>query len=160
MRTRRRWHGSRTEVQDASETVDLIKHGHITDDPPLSVGDGGVIRQGFSDDLDRLRDSSREAQDYIASLEKTERERTGIKSLKVGYNKVFGYYIEISRANLSQAPEDYIRRQTLVNAERFITPQMKEYESLILNAQERIAELESTSSARSAGRSRTPQSPS
>lgn len=131
------------EVQDASETVDLIARA-ITDDPPLSVGDGGVIRQGFSDDLDRLRNSSREAQDYIASLEKTERERTGIKSLKVGYNKVFGYYIEISRANLSQAPEDYIRRQTLVNAERYITPQMKEYESLILNAQERIAELESS----------------
>ncbi|MCY4527932.1 MAG: DNA mismatch repair protein MutS [Chloroflexi bacterium] len=130
-------------VQDASETVNLIKRS-LTDDPPLSVGDGGVIRQGFSDDLDTLRNSSREAQDYIASLEKTERERTGIKSLKVGYNKVFGYYIEISRPNLAQAPDDYIRRQTLVNAERFITPQMKEYESLILNAQERIAELEST----------------
>ena len=130
-------------VHDASDTVDLIGRA-ITDDPPLNVGDGGVILQGFSDDLDRLRNSSREAQDYIASLEKTERERTGIKSLKVGYNKVFGYYIEISRSNLSQAPEEYIRRQTLVNAERFITPQMKEYESLILNAQERIAELESS----------------
>ena len=131
------------DVNDASETADLIGRA-INDDPPLNVGDGGVIRQGFSDDLDRLRNSSREAQDYIASLEKTERERTGIKSLKVGYNKVFGYYIEISRSNLSQAPEEYIRRQTLVNAERFITPQMKEYESLILNAQERIAELESS----------------
>ena len=130
-------------VHDASDTVDLIGRA-ITDDPPLNVGDGGVILQGFSDDLDRLRNSSREAQDYIASLEKTERERTGIKSLKVGYNKVFGYYIEISRTNLPQAPDEYIRRQTLVNAERFITPQMKEYESLILNAQERIAELEST----------------
>ena len=130
-------------VQDASETVDLITRA-LTDDPPLNVGDGGVIRHGFSDDLDKLRNSSREAQDYIASLEKTERERTGIKSLKVGYNKVFGYYIEISRPNLPQAPEEYIRRQTLVNAERFITPQMKEYESLILNAQERIAELESS----------------
>ena len=130
-------------VQDASETVDLITKA-LTDDPPLNVGDGSVIRHGFSDDLDKLRNSSREAQDYIASLEKTERERTGIKSLKVGYNKVFGYYIEISRSNLPQAPEEYIRRQTLVNAERFITPQMKEYESLILNAQERIAELESS----------------
>ena len=130
-------------VHDASETVDLIGRA-VTDDPPLNVGDGGVIRESFSDDLDKLRNSSREAQDYIASLEKTERERTGIKSLKVGYNKVFGYYIEISRPNLPQAPEEYIRRQTLVNAERFITPQMKEYESLILNAQERIAELESS----------------
>lgn len=128
-------------VRDVSEVVDLVGRA-ITDDPPLNVGDGNVVRQGFSDDLDRLRNSSREAQDYIMALEKTERERTGIKSLKVGYNRVFGYYIEISRANLSQAPEGYIRRQTLVNAERFITPQMKEYESLILNAQERIAELE------------------
>lgn len=129
------------EARDSSDAVDLIGRA-IEDSPPFNVGDGGVIRRGFSKDLDELRQSARNAQDYIASLEKTERERTGIKSLKVGYNKVFGYYIEISRPNLSQAPEEYIRRQTLVNAERFITPQMKEYESLILNAQERIAELE------------------
>lgn len=128
-------------LSDTSEVIALIT-GAIADDPPLSIGDGGVIHEGFSDDLDKLRNSSREAQDYIASLEKTERERTGIKSLKVGYNRVFGYYIEISRASVTQAPEEYIRRQTLVNAERFITPEMKEYESLILNAQERIVELE------------------
>lgn len=128
---------------NTSEVVDLINRA-MADDPPLNVGDGGVIREEFSEDLDRFRNSSREAQDYIASLEKTERERTGIKSLKVGYNRVFGYYIEISRASANQAPEEYIRRQTLVNAERFITPEMKEYESLILNAQERIVELETT----------------
>ena len=131
------------EARDSSDAVDLIGRA-IEANPPFNVGDGGVIRHGFSKELDELRQSARNAQDYIASLEKTERERTGIRSLKVGYNKVFGYYIEISRPNLSQAPEEYIRRQTLVNAERFITPQMKEYESLILNAQERIAELETS----------------
>ena len=129
------------ESRDSSEAIDLIGRA-IEDNPPFNVGDGGVIRREFSNELDELRQSARNAQNYIASLEKIERERTGIKSLKVGYNKVFGYYIEISRPNLPQAPEEYIRRQTLVNAERFITPQMKEYESLILNAQERIAELE------------------
>ena len=126
-----------------SEVVDVIENA-ITDDPPISVSDGGVIQSGFSSDLDELRASSKEAQTYIASLEKRERDRTGIKSLKVGYNKVFGYYIEISRTNISHVPDDYIRRQTLVNAERYITPEMKEYESLVLNAQDRIGELEST----------------
>ena len=106
------------------------------------MGDGNVIRKGFSPDLDEVRGASRNAQDYIARLEQKERERTGIKSLKVGYNRVFGYYIEISNSNLAQAPDDYIRRQTLVGGERFITPEMKEYESLILNAQDRIGEIE------------------
>jgi DNA mismatch repair protein MutS len=123
------------------DEVDLIRRS-INDDPPLSVGDGGVIRQGFSSDLDEPRDSSRNAQEYIAGLERKERESTGIKSLKVGYNKVFGYYIEVSNSNLPRVPERYIRRQTLVGGERFITPEMKEYESLILNAQDRIRELE------------------
>ena len=130
------------EIMDSGEVVQLIRSA-INDDPPQSVGDGKVIRQGFSADLDTLRGSSRDAQGYIAGLEKRERERTGIKSLKVGYNKVFGYYIEVSKPNLSHVPEDYIRRQTLVGGERFITPEMKEYESLVLNAQDRIAELES-----------------
>ena len=129
------------QARDVSAIADLIARA-IADDPPARMGNGDAIREGFSEDLDNLRDSARQAQDYIATLEKTERERTGIKSLKLGYNKVFGYYIEISRPNLPQAPEEYIRRQTLVNAERFITPQMKEYESLILNAQERIEEVE------------------
>ena len=128
-------------IADNSEVVELIGQA-IADDPPLSVGDGNVIRQGFSPDLDEVRGASRNAQDYIARLEQKERERTGIKSLKVGYNRVFGYYIEISNANLDLAPDDYVRRQTLVGGERFITPEMKEYESLILNAQDRISEIE------------------
>ena len=128
-------------IADNSEIVELVGCA-ITDDPPVIVGDGNVIRKGFSPDLDEVRDASRNAQDYIARLEQRERERTGIKSLKVGYNRVFGYYIEISNPNLELAPEDYVRRQTLVGGERFITPEMKEYESLILNAQDRIGELE------------------
>ena len=128
-------------IVDNGEVIELVQSA-IADDPPLSVGDGNVIRTGFSPDLDEVRGASRNAQDYIARLERRERERTGIKSLKVGYNRVFGYYIEISNANLAQAPDDYVRRQTLVGGERFITPEMKEYESLILNAQDRISEME------------------
>jgi DNA mismatch repair protein MutS len=109
-----------------------------------TAGEGGIIRQGFSAELDEFRSVSRNGREYIAALERTERERTGIKSLKVGYNRVFGYYIEISNANLPQAPSDYTRRQTLVGGERFITPELKEYESILLNAQERMEELEST----------------
>ena len=129
-------------LKDLPEVVDLI-HRAINDDPPPSVGDGKVIREGFSPDLDEVRDASRDAQGFIAQMERKERERTGIKSLKVGYNKVFGYYIEISKANVDRAPDDYVRRQTLVGGERYITPEMKEYESLILNAQDHISELES-----------------
>lgn len=128
-------------IRDTSEVVALIREA-ITDDPPLSVGDGKVIREGFSPDLDEVRGASRNAQDYIAKLEQRERERTGVKSLKVGYNKVFGYYIEVSKSNVAHVPDDYVRRQTLVGGERFITPEMKEYESLILNAQDRLGELE------------------
>jgi len=130
------------EIADNGEVVGLVERA-ISDDPPLSVGDGRVIRQGFSPDLDALRESSRNAQAYIAGLERKERGRTGIKSLKVGYNKVFGYYIEVSKSNLSDVPDEYIRRQTLVGGERYITPEMKEYESLVLTAQDRISELES-----------------
>ena len=131
------------DIDDNAEALRLIRAA-IDDDPPLAVGDGNVIRRGFSQDLDSVRDAARDAQGYIARLEREERERTGIKSLKVGYNKVFGYYIEVSKTNLGRVPEDYIRRQTLVGGERFITPEMKEYESRILNAQDRIAELESS----------------
>ncbi|GAG89067.1 unnamed protein product, partial [marine sediment metagenome] len=98
---------------------------------------------GFSEELDSLRLASKSAKQYLANLESQEREKTGIKSLKVGFNKVFGYYIEVSKSNLSQVPEHYIRKQTLVGGERFFTPELKEYESLILNARDRIAELES-----------------
>ncbi len=128
-------------ISEESEAAQLVARA-VADDPPANVGDGNVIREGFSPDLDEVRSAARDAQSYIAGIERRERERTGIKSLKVGYNRVFGYYIEVSNPNLSQVPSDFVRRQTLVGGERFITPEMKEYESLILNAQERMAELE------------------
>ena len=130
-------------LRDNTVTIDLIRRS-IQDAPPITVGDGKTIKPGFSADLDAVRAATTTAQGYIARLEIGERERTGIKSLKVGYNKVFGYYIEVSNANLSLVPEDYIRRQTLVGGERYITPEMKEYESQILNSQDRLNELENS----------------
>ncbi|MCS7287102.1 MAG: DNA mismatch repair protein MutS [Anaerolineae bacterium] len=129
------------KLDPAPEVAHLIARA-ITDDPPATVGAGGVIRPGFSRELDGIIEASRNAKEWIAHLEARERQRTGIKNLKVGYNKVFGYYIEVTRSNLNAVPPDYIRKQTLVNAERFITPELKEYEALVLNAEERIAELE------------------
>jgi DNA mismatch repair protein MutS len=114
----------------------------IVDDPPASVSACGVIRPGFATELDSIATAARDARVWIANLEKEERKRTGIRNLKVGYNKVFGYYIEVTNANLDSVPDAYIRKQTLVNAERFITPELKEYETLILNAEERQAEVE------------------
>ncbi len=114
----------------------------LVDAPPAGLSEGGVMREGFSAELDQFKTSVREARQFIASLERRERERSGIKSLKVGYNRVFGYYIEVSKSNIAQAPSDYMRKQTLVGAERFITPELKEYENLILNAQERMIDLE------------------
>jgi len=114
----------------------------IEDDPPQTLQNIGVIRAGYSSELDSVVEASRHARDWINNLESVERERTGIKTLKVGYNKVFGYYIEISQGQIANAPTDYIRKQTLVNAERYITPEMKEYETLVLNAEERIREIE------------------
>ncbi|MCC6261461.1 MAG: DNA mismatch repair protein MutS [Anaerolineales bacterium] len=114
----------------------------LDDDPPATLQNTGVIRAGYSQELDSVIEASKHARDWIANLEGIERAKTGIKTLKVGYNKVFGYYIEISRGAAEKAPESYIRKQTLVNAERFITPEMKEYETLVLNAEERIKEIE------------------
>jgi DNA mismatch repair protein MutS len=114
----------------------------IADAPPAILQNTGVVRPGYSAELDGVVERSRHAREWIAGLEAVERERTGIKSLKVGYNKVFGYYIEITRANTESAPPEYIRKQTLVNAERYITPEMKEYETLVLNAEDRIHEIE------------------
>ena len=114
----------------------------ISDEPPATLQNTGIIRPGYADELDRVMDASAHARDWIANLEAVEREHTGIKTLKVGYNKVFGYYIELTKANADSAPEEYIRKQTLVNAERYITPEMKEYETLVLNAEERIREIE------------------
>jgi len=123
------------------EVVALIDDS-IAAEPSGSVGEGGVLRPGFSADLDHLKAASSDARGFIAGLEQRERESTGIKNLKVGYNHVFGYYIEISNANLSQVPEDYIRRQTLTNGQRYMVPELKEYESLVLTARERIEEME------------------
>lgn len=114
----------------------------LAEEPPATLQNSGVIRPGYSAELDSVVESSSHAREWIAALEDIERERTGIKTLRVGYNKVFGYYIEISRGAAGQAPPEYIRKQTLVNAERFITPEMKEYETLVLNAEDRIREIE------------------
>ena len=127
---------------DPCEEIAALIGEAIVDDPPATLASGGVIKPGFSAELDSIIAASRDAKRWVASLEQTERKRTGIKSLKVGYNKVFGYYIEVTKANLDAVPGEYIRKQTLVNAERFITPELKEYESLILNAQERILDIE------------------
>ena len=123
------------------EELNLLQNA-IDDDPPATLQNSGVIRAGYSAELDGVIEASKHAREWIANLESVEREKTGIKTLKVGYNKVFGYYIEISRGAADRAPENYIRKQTLVNAERFITPEMKEYETLVLNAEERIKEIE------------------
>ncbi len=130
------------ELKLQPEMVDLITKS-LVDQPPSDLEEGGVIKNGFSPELDELRVKSTSSKQYLANLEKQERLRTGIKNLKVGYNRVFGYYIEISNSNLPQVPQDYIRKQTLVNGERFFTPELKEYETQILHAQERIKEMES-----------------
>ncbi len=114
----------------------------LVDDPPSVATEGGIIREGYHRELDELRSLSRQGRDFIAKLEARERERTGIPNLKVGYNQVFGYYIEVTKANLHLVPPDYIRKQTLVGAERFITPELKEYENKVLGAEERIKALE------------------
>ena len=114
----------------------------LEDEPPLTLSDGGVIRTGVDAALDELRDLSRNSKQYIAQIEQRERQRTGIGSLKVKFNSVFGYYLEISKANLHLAPPDYERKQTLVNAERFTTPELKEYEAKVLDAQEKMVEIE------------------
>lgn len=114
----------------------------LIDEPPTSAREGGLIRSGHNAEIDRLKELAQGGRQWVAELEIRERERTGIKSLKVGYNKVFGYYIEVTRANLASVPQDYIRRQTLVGSERFITPELKEREAEILGAQERLNQLE------------------
>jgi len=129
------------EIDPCTELVDTLRRG-LVDAPPASVRDGGAIRDGFHAELDEYRAIQRDGRAYIASLETREREATGIASLKVRYNKVFGYYLEVSKANLHLVPERYERRQTIVGGERFVTPELKEYESKVLRAQDRIASLE------------------
>ena len=114
----------------------------LEDEPPITLNDGGVIRAGVDPTLDELRNLSRNSKQYIAQIEQRERQRTGIGSLKVKFNSVFGYYLEISKANLQHAPADYERKQTLVNAERFTTPELKEYETKVLDSHEKMVEIE------------------
>ena len=114
----------------------------LSDTPPINISDGATIRAGYDAELDELRDLSQNGRQFIAQIEARERQRTGIASLKVRFNNVFGYYIEISKANLHLAPADYERKQTLVNAERFTTPELKEYERKVLAAEEKILEIE------------------
>ena len=129
------------ELCPLEEVVSLIGSS-IIEDPPVHLRDGGVIKDHFDPEMDQLRELLRDGKGWISRLEGAEKERTGIKSLKISYNNVFGYYLEISRANLHLVPEDYIRKQTLANVERFITPELKEMESKVLSAQERATSLE------------------
>ncbi|NOY78132.1 MAG: DNA mismatch repair protein MutS [Calditrichaeota bacterium] len=148
------------EIQDILSDVEALTLDHIrsnlnplpeltrelaralADNPPLTITDGGIIRSGYNAELDELREISSSGKKWIANLRNLERERTGISSLKIGYNKVFGYYIEVTKPHLSKVPAEYIRKQTLVNAERFITPELKEYEEKIVGAEEKMASLE------------------
>lgn len=127
--------------KDTSGLVGFIEQ-IITDSPPISLANGGVICDGVDNELDELRVIASGGKNWIASLKKSEREKTGISSLKIGYNKVFGYYLEVTKTHLDKVPDTYIRKQTLVNAERYVTPELKEYEEKILNAEEKIIEIE------------------
>lgn len=129
------------QLNPLENLVDKIQNA-IVDTPPAIINEGGIIRNGFSAELDELRDISLHGKEWIATLQQKERERTGIPSLKVNFNNVFGYYIDVSNAHKNKIPDNYLRKQTLVNSERYITPELKEYEDKILNAQEKINELE------------------
>ena len=130
------------EAWDSGEDLAALIDKAIMDEPSVSLTEGGIIKEGFNGELDELRAISRSGKSFIAGLEKKERDRTRISSLKVRYNKVFGYYIEVTKPNLHLVPSDYIRKQTLVSSERFLTPELKEYEEKVLTAEEKIAELE------------------
>ena len=130
-----------SKIHDLSEIEDRITRA-ISEDAGFTIKEGGLIKDGYSKELDDLKYSIKDGKEWISSLEQKERERTGIKTVKVGYNKVFGYYIEVSNSFKDQVPEEYIRKQTLVNGERFITPELKEMESLVLNAEAKINDLE------------------
>ncbi len=131
----------RAEVDELEELKALLE-ASLAEDPPQLLTEGGLIRDGYAQELDELRDIASGGKRWIAELEATERARTGIANLRVGYNKVFGYYLEVSKANAHLAPEDYDRKQTLTNAERYITPELKEQEAKILGAEERMQDLE------------------
>ena len=135
-------------IRDLGADLDCLQDVHdllseaIAADPPPTLGDGGVIRAGWSEELDEVRSVRDGARDFIAALQVRERERTGISSVKVGFNKVFGYYLEVTKANLDRVPDDYVRKQTLSNCERYFTPELKEWEEKVFGAEDRIARLE------------------
>lgn len=138
------------ELCDVYSGIDLLEdvcnliHTAVDDDPPITLKDGGVMKTGYNKELDELRYLCEHTKEIIAGIEAKERERTGIKNLKISYNRVFGYYMEITRSSLSQVPPEYIRKQTLSNCERYITQELKELEAKVLGAQQQIVELEST----------------
>lgn len=123
------------------DSLDLLERA-IQEDPPATVGHMGIINEGYSEELDEILADTKHARDWIANLESEEQERTGIETLKVSHNKVYGYYIEVTKAKTDLVPDDYVRKQTLVNAERYVTPELKEYETKVLNAEEEIREVE------------------
>ena len=126
------------ELQDIYELIE----NSIVDDPPMTVKDGGIIKLGYNEEVDKLKTATTEGKNWIIKLEADEKEKTGIKNLKVGFNKVFGYFIEVTKSNLSQVPERYVRKQTLTNAERYITEELKNLENQILGAEEKVVSLE------------------
>lgn len=129
------------QIVELNEIVELIQSA-LVEAPPIGIRDGGLIRDGFNDQLDQFRAASRNGKQWIAQLEQQEKEKTGIKSLKVGFNKVFGYYLEVTKSNVHLVPDYFDRKQTLANGERYITPELKEKESLILEAEEKMVDLE------------------
>jgi len=130
------------EQLDSLEDVCQLIEAAIIDDPPVTIKEGGIIKTGYNSEVDKLRQASTQGKDWIAALEAKEKEKTGIKNLKVGFNRVFGYYIEVTKSNFSLVPEEYIRKQTLANCERYITPELKEIEDNILGAEEKVVQLE------------------
>jgi len=128
-------------LHDIEELIQLIRRA-LVEEPPINIAKGGYIREAYNSELDELRQLARSGKSWIAGLQEKERQRTGIPSLKIGYNNVFGYYLEVTRTHQDKVPEDYIRKQTLVNAERYITPELKEYEEKVLAAEEKIEALE------------------
>ena len=126
------------ELQDVYELINKS----IIDDPPMTIKDGGIIKLGYNTEIDKLKTATTEGKNWIVKLEAEEKEKTGIKNLKVGYNKVFGYYIEVSKSFVSQVPDRFIRKQTLTNGERYITEELKNLEGQILGAEEKVVNLE------------------
>ena len=123
---------------DGLEDVFHLIDDAILEEPPILIKEGGIIKEGFDEAIDKLRHAKTEGKNWLAALENEDKERTGIKNLKVKYNKVFGYYFEVTNSYLSMVPEDYIRKQTLSNAERYTTPRLKELEDTILNAEDKL----------------------